>query len=167
MHDKLPAYTVAKGSLANALVAKGMFWALATKIEAAWDTAWSQFVGITISSNSGSSSNSSSGSNSISSVSSQAPITAFHPDDPLGLFDDDLLSQWIEELPEAPSQPSFLDPVQSQALLQVFRDELRLTLDSVGGNIIDLPKATKEAYKIYVDLILRQLYMLNQFIQAK
>ena len=167
LHDKLPAYTVAKGSLANALVAKGMFWALATKIEAAWDTAWSQFVGITISSNSGSSSNSSSGSNSISSVSSQAPITAFHPDDPLGLFDDDLLSQWIEELPEAPSQPSFLDPVQSQALLQVFRDELRLTLDSVGGNIIDLPKATKEAYKIYVDLILRQLYMLNQFIQAK
>ena len=130
-------------------------------------TAWSQFVGITISSNSGSSSNSSSGSNSISSVSSQAPITAFHPDDPLGLFDDDLLSQWIEELPEAPSQPSFLDPVQSQALLQVFRDELRLTSDSVGGNIIDLPKATKEAYKIYVDLILRQLYMLNQFIQAK
>ena len=57
--------------------------------------------------------------------------------------------------------------MQSQALLQVFRDELRLTLDSVGGNIIDLPKATKEAYKIYVDLILRQLYMLNQFIQAK
>jgi hypothetical protein len=79
-------------------------------------------------------------------------------------------SKWIDELPEPPPL-SFLESAQGQALLQTFRDELRLAVDRVGGNILDLPKgateASAEAATIYGELMFRQVHMLKQFIEAE
>jgi hypothetical protein len=83
----------------------------------------------------------------------------------------DLPSEWIDELPAPPNPASFLESAQGQALLEAFRYELRLAVNQVGRNILDLPKAAKEvpaeAAKIYADLMFRQLHMLKQFIQAE
>jgi hypothetical protein len=162
-----PAYTAATGKLADALMAKGVYSAFATKIEAAWKKAWSQFVGKTMTTDSSSSSSSSS-SGSSSSMSSQARSTVYDPDDPFGIFDDDLTSEWIDELPAPMDAVTYLNSSHGQELLEAFRTQLRLAVDQVGENILDLPKGTTEASaevaKIYLELMFRQLHMLKQFI---
>jgi hypothetical protein len=165
-----PAYSAATGTLADTLMAKGMYYAFAVKIEAAWKKAWSQFVGKIMISNSVSSSSSSS-SSSNSYISSHAQSAFYDPDDPFGIFDDDLTSELIGELPAPMDAVTYLNSPQGQDLLEAFRHELRLAVDQVGINVLDLPKgeteASPEAARVYAELMFRQLHMLKQFIKAK
>lgn len=178
--DTFPVYTVVSGELADALMKKGVYFALATKIETAWASTWSQFAGTKIIADFGSSSSSystSSSSSSSSSVASQAPTAAFdlndsfglfdNLNDPLGLYDDDLRSEWIEELPAPPDALSLLDTQQRQELLQAFQQQLRIAVDQVGATILDAQVPDPEAAKVYAELMFRQLHMLKQFIQAE
>lgn len=157
-----PAYTAATGALADALMSQGVYSALSKKIEAAWITAWSEFSGTKIINDPGNSSSSSS-----SSVESKTPSAAFNSSNSLNLSDDVLPSDWIEALPEPPYLFFSLDSAQGQAMLQAFRQQLRLAVDQVGGKILDLPTATAEEEKIYAELMFRQLHMLKQFIDAE
>ena len=163
----LPTYTAEAGALADALMRQGVYLSLATKIETAWQAAWSQFIDKQLISDSGSSSSASSSSSSSSSG-SQPLSTAIRKNEIDDFFSDgEMDSKWIDELPEPPPL-SFLESAQGQALLQTFRDELRLAVDRVGGNILDLPKgateASAEAATIYGELMFRQVHMLKQFI---
>jgi ankyrin repeat protein len=65
-----PAYAAAPGALADALMAKGVYSTLATKIEATWKKTWAMFEGKEMSSASGTTSRSASGAWSTSSASS-------------------------------------------------------------------------------------------------
>lgn len=161
---RFPAYTAATGTLADALMRQGVYSALAIKIELAWQAAWSQFVGKIMISDSGSSSSSSSS----SSNSSMSSRTAYDPDDFFGIYESDVVDEQVNQT-RAPKEPkNYLDSPQGQDMLKTFRHELRLAVDQVGGNILDLPKGATEvpveAAKIYADLMFRQLHMLKQFI---
>lgn len=166
----LPTYTAEAGALADALMRQGVYLSLATKIEQAWQAAWSPIAGKKMINDSGGSS-SSSNSSSISPIGSQAPIVAIDPDDNFGVYDFDLRDHWLDQL-FVPMEPAtYLNSPQGQDLLKAFRHELRLAVDQVGKNILELPKGatevTAEAAKIYADLMFRQLHMLKQFIEAE
>ena len=62
---------------------------------------------------------------------------------------------------------SFPESPLGQALLQAFRHQLLLELETLGNNILDAPKVTPEDGKVYAELMHRQLYMLMQFIEAE
>ena len=62
---------------------------------------------------------------------------------------------------------SFPESSLGQALLQAFRHQLLLELETPGNNILDAPKVTPEDGKVYAELMHRQLYMLMQFIEAE
>lgn len=162
-----PPYTAATGALTNALMAKGVYSAFATKIEAAWKATWSHFVGKPMISDSGSSSSSSSSSFS-SSMSSLAQNAVYDPDHPFGVNDYGSTDEWIDQLSVPAGPVNYLYSPQGQDLLEAFRTQLRLAFDQVGENILDLPKgeaeASAEAAKIYSELMFRQLHMLKQFI---
>ena len=159
MPDILPAYKAEAGALADALMRQGMYSVLATKIETAWQAVWRRFAGTKIISEASSSNSSSS-----NSVGSQIPGADFDLNHPIDLSGDDLPSDWIDQLPTPTNFLFSLDSAQGQAMLEAFRQQLRLTVDQVGENILDLPTATTEAAKIYAELLFRQLYMLKQFI---
>jgi hypothetical protein len=93
----LPTYTAEAGALADALMRQGVYLSLATKIEQAWQAAWSPFAGKKMINDSGSSSSSSS-SSSVSPIGSQAPIVAIDPDDHFGIYDFDLHGHWLDQL---------------------------------------------------------------------
>ncbi len=176
-----PPYQAATGAVTNALLVKGVYAVLAPKIETAWKKVWEKFTGTPLSSdsilsNSSGSSSSSSSSNSSSSssrtTSTTSIATVIDGNDMDDFFSSgDLSSEWIDELYVPPNLASFLESVQGQALLQAFRDELRLAFDQVGSNILDLPKGATEVpaevAKIYSELMFRQLHMLKQFIEAE
>ena len=180
-----PEYTAVPGKLTEALMAKGIYSALAIKIETAWKATWSQFfVKLLISEYSSSSSSASSSSSSSSS--SQAQSAVYDPNISFGIVDDNLLDEQANQTP-APTGPiAYLNSPQAQDLLEEFRHQLRLAVDQVGGNILDLPRANTEvstksteihsdpppkeilanAATVYSALMFRQLNMLNQFIQS-
>ena len=114
------------------------------------------------------SSSSSSSSSSVSPIGSQAPIVAIDPDDHFGIYDFDLHGHWLDQLSVPMKPATYLDSPQVQDLLKTFRHELRLAVDQVVGNILDLPKGATElsakAAEIYLELMFRQLHMLKQFI---
>ena len=180
-----PEYTAVPGKLTEALMAKGIYSALAIKIETAWKATWSQFfVKLLISEYSSSSSSASSSSSSSSS--SQAQSAVYDPNISFGIVDDNLLDEQANQTP-APTGPiAYLNSPQAQDLLEEFRHQLRLAVDQVGGNILDLPRANTEvstksteihsdpppkeilanAATVYSALMFRQLHMLKQFIQS-
>ena len=173
-----PPYQASPGAVTNALLAKGVYAAFGTKIETAWKKVWERFTGTPLSRDSTHSNSSSSSSSSISSSSSSRAssttslATVIDGNDMDDFFSSgDLPSEWIDELPAPPNPASFVESAQAQALLQAFRDELRLAFDQVGSHILDLPKTATEvqgeAAKIYADLMFRQLHMLMQFIKAE
>jgi ankyrin repeat protein len=170
-----PSYQAAPGAVTNVLLNRGVYAAFASKIETVWKKVWDRFSGTPLSSESIHSNSSDSTSSSIrtSSSTSIAPLpTAIDANEMDDFFSSgDLPSEWIDELPAPPNPASFLESAQGQALLEAFRYELRLAVNQVGRNILDLPKAAKEvpaeAAKIYADLMFRQLHMLKQFIQAE
>jgi ankyrin repeat protein len=164
-----PPYQAAPGAVTNALLAKGVYSVLASKIEPAWKKAWEKFTGTPLSSDAIHSNSSGSSSRTSSTTSLATLIDGNDMDD--FFSSGDLSSEWIDELYVPPNLASFLESAQGQALLQAFRDELRLAFDQVGSNILELPKGSTEvpaeAAKIYSDLMFRQLHMLKQFIQAE
>ena len=173
-----PPYQAATGAVTNALLVKGVYAVLAPKIETAWKKVWEKFTGTPLSSDSilsnssGSSSSSNSSSSSSRTTSTTSIATVIDGNDMDDFFSSgDLSSEWIDELYVPPNLASFLESVQGQALLQAFRDELRLAFDQVGSNILDLPKGATEVpaevAKIYSELMFRQLHMLKQFIEAE
>ncbi len=170
-----PPYQAAPGALKNALLARGVYAAFASKIEIVWKKVWEKFTGTPLSSDSihsNSSSRSSSSSSSTRTSSSTSLATVIDGDDMDDFFSsEDLPREWIDELPAPPNPASFLESAQVQALFQEFRDELRLAFDQVGSNILDLPKSATEmpadAAKVYLELMFRQLHMLKQFIEAE
>ncbi len=158
-----PAYQAAPGALSNALLARGVYAAFASKIETAWKKVWVRFTGTPISSDS-------IHFNSSSSSSSTSYLATVIDGNEMDNFfsSEDLPSEWIDELYVPPNLASFLESAQGQAFLQAFRDELRLAIDQVGSPIFDLPKAATdapaEAAQICAELMFRQLHMLMQFI---
>jgi hypothetical protein len=163
----IPDYTAAPGALTEALMAKGVYSALAIKIETAWKTAWSQFVGkLLIIEYSNSSSSSNSGSS--SSTSSQAQSTVYYPEATLSLDEYDLRNEQTNQMPASTGPVPYLDSPQAQDLLETFRHQLRLVVDQPGENILVLPKDTLEVSAntdiVYSELMFRQLHMLKQFI---
>jgi hypothetical protein len=164
-----PPYQAAPGAVTNALLVKGVYAVLAPKIETAWKKAWEKFTGTPLSSDVIHSNSSGSSSRTSSTTSLATLIDGNDMDD--FFSSGDLSSEWIDELYVPPNLASFLESEQGQAFLQAFRDELRLAVDQVGENILELPKGSTEvpaeAAKIYSDLMFRQLHMLKQFIEAE
>ena len=97
-----------------------------------------------------------------------------------------MLDEQANQTP-APTGPiAYLNSPQAQDLLEEFRHQLRLAVDQVGGNILELPRANTEvstksteihsdpppkeilanAATVYSALMFRQLHMLKQFIQS-
>ena len=157
-----PTYPAATGTLAAALMGSGVYAALATMIEAAWQKAWALFTGTPMSSDSRIASNStdsSSASSSSSSATETENVIELH--------------EWIGEQifysrEAVPARSaSFPESPQGQALLQAFRAQLLLAIEETGKTILDLPEATPEDARVYAELMHRQLYMLMQFIQAE
>jgi ankyrin repeat protein len=153
----LPAYSAVDGDLTLALVDKGVYFMLATRIEKAWKKAWAEIV-ISQESNRASSSSSS----------SQSAEAAILPDITSSIDTDtaDMDSAWIEEM-ILPDASSFPDSPQGLALLQAFRNALRIAFNTPGESILDLKDASPTAAQIYASLMHRQLHMLNQFIEAR
>jgi hypothetical protein len=166
-----PKYPAAAGTVATALMKRGVYAAFATMIETAWQKAWTTFAGTPMStdSNSSSSASSSISSNSSSSSSSSTSVATVIDTNEMDDFfsSEALASEWIDELSVLSNPLTFLESAQGQALLQAFRDQLVLAVKETGNTILDLPKATPEDARIYAELMHRQLYMLMQFIQAE
>ena len=172
-----PEYTAAPGRLTEALMAKGIYSALAMKIETAWKATWSQFF-VKLMTDEYSSSSSSSR--------SQAQSAVYDPNTSFGIVDDNLLDEQAYQTPAPTGPVAYLNSPQAQDLLEAFRHQLRLAVDQVGGNILDLPKASTDvstkstkihsdpplkeilanAATVYSALMFRQLHMLKQFIQS-
>lgn len=153
----LPPYSAVDGDLTLALDNKGVYFMLAARIEEAWKKAWEKIV-----------SSQESNRASSSSSSSQSAETAILPDITSSIDADtaDMDSAWVEEM-LLPDVSPFSDLPQGQALLQAFRNELRIAFHTPGESILELKDASPAEAQIYASLMHRQLHMLNQFIEAK
>ena len=153
-----PAFAAAPGALADALMAKDVYSTLATKIEATWKKTWAMFEGKEMSSASGTTSRYASSSWSTSSASMATDL-----DDPLGLFsDDDFQDTWIDQVPMHAISSSFIGSAQGHALLVEFRAQLSLALTEMKDHMSQALNDPTEASKIYAELMLRQINMLER-----
>ena len=153
-----PAFAAAPGALADALMAKDVYSTLATKIEATWKKTWAMFEGKEMSSELGTTSRSASGSSSTSSAS-----LATDMDDPFALFsEDDFQTTGIDQIAMPALTAFFPQSAQGNALLVEFRAQLSLALSEMKDHMSQALNDPTEASKIYAELMLRQINMLER-----
>ena len=153
-----PAYTVATGTVTDNLMVKGVYSALAKKIEAAWKSTWVMFEGKEMSNEP---STTISTTNSYSSTSSI--MLSSYLDDRTGIFsDDDFHDPWIDQVPMHAISSSFLGSARGETLLKEFRTQLLLVIDDPQENILNAIDTTAEASQVYTELMLRQVNLLRR-----
>lgn len=153
-----PAYTVATGTVTDNLMVKGVYSALAKKIEAAWKTTWAKFEGKEMSSEPSTNNSTASSSSSTSSTSLGTDLGG-----PLDLIsDDDFQDPWIDQVPLLALTVLFPQSPQGQALLKEFRTQLLLAIDDAQENILNAITTTAEASQVYTELMLKQVNLLRR-----
>lgn len=149
-----PAYTVATGTVTDNLMVKGVYSALAKKIEAAWKSTWVMFEGKEMSIEP---------STTISYSSTSSIVLSSYLDDPTGIFSDgDFHDPWIDQVPMHAISSSFLGSARGETLLKEFRTQLLLVIDDPQENILNAIDTTAEASQVYTELMLRQVNLLRR-----
>jgi hypothetical protein len=149
-----PAYTVATGTVTDNLMVKGVYSALAKKIEAAWKSTWVMFEGKEMSIEP---------STTISYSSTSSIMLSSYLDDPTGIFSDgDFHDPWIDQVPMHAISSSFLGSARGETLLKEFRTQLLLVIDDPQENILNAIDTTAEASQVYTELMLRQVNLLRR-----
>ncbi len=155
----LPA--IAKGEIASALVAEGIYAILATKIEAAWIRAWQKIAQIAPQKFS-------------EQIAAPTPKPNRESDaSALNLLDDAGALPDTADFLDTPAIGNALLSDEESPLVKELLTEFRTALKelvnspSESGSVLSVTGVSPEAQALYSDLMFRQLHMLAQFIDPE